>query len=58
MTIHDHHSHHDHHHRHPGQAHPPAAVHPSLLRLSAAQRLGIAGAAIVLMWLLVLWAGG
>jgi len=53
MQAHDHH--HQHHH-HPGHVHPPAAIHPSILRMSAAQRLGIAGAAIVLLWLLVFWA--
>ena len=37
---HDHHGHH--HHHHPGHVHPPASVHPSILRLSVLQRLGFA----------------
>jgi hypothetical protein len=44
------------HHHHPGHVHPPAAVAPSLLRLSVWQRLAITGALIVLMWLAVFWA--
>jgi hypothetical protein len=45
-----------HHHHHPGHIHPPAAAAPSLLRLSAIQRLGIAAALIALIWLAVYWA--
>jgi hypothetical protein len=44
------------HHHHLGHVHPPAAVAPSLLRLSVWQRLAIAGVLIVLMWLAVFWA--
>jgi hypothetical protein len=47
---------HPHHHHHPGHTHPPAAVMPSLLRLSVWQRLGVAGGLIVLIWLAVYWA--
>ena len=52
MQAHDHH----HHHHHPGHIHPPAAIHPSILRMSAVERVGIAGVVIVLLWLLVFWA--
>jgi hypothetical protein len=46
-----------HHHHHPaGAGHPPASVSPSILRLSAVERLAVAGAAIVLIWLAVFWA--
>ena len=47
---------HPHHHHHPGHGHPPAAVSPSILRMSAAERLAIAAALIVLLWGVVLWA--
>jgi hypothetical protein len=43
-------------HHHPGHVHPPAAVAPSLLRLSAWQRLAVASGLIALMWLAVWWA--
>jgi len=43
-------------HHHPGQGHPPAAISPSILRMSVVQRLGIAAALIVLLWGAVLWA--
>jgi hypothetical protein len=58
MSGHDHHHHdHAHHHHHdPDQAHPPAAVHPSILRLSAWQRLGFAAAMIAVLWAAVIWA--
>ena len=46
---------HEHHH-HPGRSHPPAAVAASILRLSALQRLMIAGVAIAVLWGTVLWA--
>jgi len=47
---------HDHHHH--GGAHPPAAVLPSLLRSSLAQRLAIATGLAALLWLFALWAIG
>jgi hypothetical protein len=47
-------SHHPHHH--PDHAHPSAAVAPSLLRLSAAERLVGAAVVIALLWGAVLWA--
>jgi hypothetical protein len=49
---------HDHpHHHHPqGQAHPPAAVAPSILRLSVVERLGIAILLISVIWSAVFWA--
>jgi hypothetical protein len=57
MSDHDHHRDHDHHHhRHPGRAHPPASVHPSILRLSALERLGVAAGLIVLLWAAAFWA--
>ena len=49
---------HAHHHHHRGSVHPPAAVLPSLLRGSLAQRLAIAAGVAVLLWLCVLWAMG
>jgi hypothetical protein len=48
--------HHHHHHHHPGGVHPPASVHPSILRLSAWQRLTIAAGLVVLIWAAALWA--
>jgi hypothetical protein len=36
--------------------HPPALLHPSILRLSAWQRLGVAAIPIALIWALALWA--
>ena len=45
-----------HRHHHPGGGHPPATVSPSILRLSAAERLSAAGAVIALIWGIVLWA--
>jgi hypothetical protein len=47
---------HPHHHHRPGDAHPAARVPPSLLRLSAAERLAAAAVAIALMWGVVVWA--
>ena len=38
------------HHHHSGALHPSPVISPSLLRLSAAQRLAIAGALIALIW--------
>ena len=53
------HTHHGHdQHRHHGGAHPPAAVLPSLLRSSLAQRLAIAAGLAALLWLCALWAIG
>jgi hypothetical protein len=51
---HDHH----HHHHHLGSVHPPAAVLPSLLRSSLAQRLGLAAGLAALLWLFAAWAMG
>jgi hypothetical protein len=45
-----------HHHHHPGQAHPPATISPSILRLSAAERLSAAAVLIALIWGAVIWA--
>jgi hypothetical protein len=47
---------HHHHHHAPGHAHPPATLAPSMLRLSAAQRLGGAAVLAVLIWAAVWWA--
>jgi hypothetical protein len=44
-----------HHHHGPG-AHPSPALAPSLLRLSALQRLSIAGFLIALIWAAAFWA--
>jgi hypothetical protein len=38
------------HHHHAAGPHPSPAITPSLLRLSAAQRLAIAGMLIALIW--------
>jgi hypothetical protein len=45
-----------HHHHHGGAPHPSPAVSPSLLRLSAAERLGGAGVLIALIWAAFFWA--
>ena len=45
-----------HHHHHPGHAHPPATVSPSILRLSALERLAAAAVLIVALWGAVFWA--
>jgi hypothetical protein len=47
---------HPHHQHNPGHAHPPARATLSLIRLSVAQRLALAGAPIALIWLAVFWA--
>ena len=49
-----------HHHRHHalGHAHPPASVLPSILRLSAAERVTGAALLIAVLWALVFWAMG
>jgi hypothetical protein len=44
------------HHHHGGQLHPSPAISPSLLRLSVAQRLALAGILIALIWTATLWA--
>jgi hypothetical protein len=44
-----------HHHQHDAP-HPSAAIRASLLRLSAAQRLAIAGIVIALLWASLWWA--
>jgi hypothetical protein len=44
------------HHHHPGHKHPAATLAPSILRLSAAQRLAAVAGLIALVWLTVLWA--
>jgi hypothetical protein len=59
MTDHGHdhrHDHPHHHHHEAGRAHPPASVHPSILRLSAAHRLGFAAVLIALLWAAAFWA--
>jgi hypothetical protein len=45
-----------HHHHHTGELHPSPAIAPSLLRLSASQRLAVAGAMIALIWIAFVWA--
>jgi hypothetical protein len=48
---------HPQHHHHPlGQGHPPAAVSPSILRMSILERLAVAAALIALLWGAVAWA--
>ena len=49
---------HPHHHHDPNHAHPSAEVAPSLLRLSAAERLAGAAVLIAILWGAVLWAIG
>ena len=49
---------HPHHHHHPGQGHPPATVAPSILRMSAFERLALAAAMIAVLWGVVFWAVG
>ena len=39
-----------HHHHHPGHAHPPATVSPSILRLSALERLAAVAVLIAALW--------
>jgi hypothetical protein len=50
------HDHLHHHHHPPGHAHPPAAIAPSILRLSVVERLGIVSVLIALIWAAVFWA--
>ena len=45
-----------HHHHHPGQTHPSPAVAPSLLRMSALERLALVAVIVVLLWGAVVWA--
>jgi hypothetical protein len=47
-----------HHHHHAGEAHPPAALRPSILRWPVAHRLLLAAALITLLWISVFWAMG
>jgi len=50
-------THHHHHHGHDaGHAHPPATVHPSILRLSIIERLAAVAIVIVVLWGAVYWA--
>jgi len=44
------------HHHHGEAPHPSPVLSPSLLRLSAAHRLALAGALIALVWAVTLWA--
>ena len=55
MPTHVHEPGHGHHH-HPGEGHPPASISPSILRLSALERLAAAGVVIALIWAAVFWA--
>jgi hypothetical protein len=45
-----------HHHHHPGHAHPSPRVAPSLLRLSALQRVGVVAMLLAALWAAVFWA--
>jgi hypothetical protein len=45
-----------HHHHHPGHGHPPATVSPSILRLSALERLAAVAVVVALMWGAMYWA--
>jgi hypothetical protein len=45
-----------HHHHHPGHSHPPASVSPSILRLSALERLAAVAVVIAALWGTVIWA--
>jgi hypothetical protein len=45
-----------HHHHHPGHVHPSPRVSPSLLRLSALQRVGVVAILLALLWTAVAWA--
>ncbi len=45
-----------HHHHDPGHAHPIAQVAPSLLRMSALERLAAAVCAALVLWAAVWWA--
>jgi hypothetical protein len=41
---------------HPGATHPSPTISPSLLRLSAPQRIAITAVLIALLWAAVFWA--
>jgi hypothetical protein len=56
IAMSDHHSPHQHHHHHAGHAHPPASVHPSILRLSVLERLAASAVVIALIWVAAFWA--
>jgi hypothetical protein len=43
-------------HHHPGHIHPAATVSPSLLRMSATQRLVGVAVMIAVLWAAVFWA--
>jgi len=45
-----------HHHHHPGHVHPPATVSPSILRLSALERIAGVTLLIAALWAAVAWA--
>ena len=45
-----------HHHHHSGEAHPVARVAPSLLRMSALERLAVAAIAAAVLLIAVWWA--
>ena len=45
-----------HHHHAPDHSHPPAAVAPSILRLSVAQRLMVALGLSAAIWAAAIWA--
>lgn len=44
------------HHHHGGAPHPSPTLSPSLLRMSAGQRIAIAGALVALIWAAFFWA--
>jgi hypothetical protein len=44
-----------HHHHHGDAPHPAGAIGPSLLRLSAPQRIAVAGMVIGLLWAAFWW---
>jgi hypothetical protein len=44
------------HHHHGAEPHPSPTLGPSLLRLSAAQRLAVAAVVIAVIWAAALWA--
>jgi hypothetical protein len=45
-----------HHPHHPGHTHPAATVSPSILRLSALERLAAVAVLVVALWGAVFWA--
>lgn len=44
------------HHHHTGETHPMARVAPSLLRMSARERLTLAAIAVIVLWAAIWWA--